>query len=160
MTTDTPAARPRTRQDSPGYIVAAAGVLDNLWRPVRARRKRLAGGALAQRLALDHPARVRSLVLISTSPATSGDRALPWATEEFARLVTTKDADWSDAGAVAEYLVDYSRAPARAGHHSRLSLVPLALAPVRRLAAEIIVAHWSALESPRARRARQLPFDI
>ena len=36
-----------------------------------------AGGAFAQLLALDHPERVLTLVLISTSPATSGDRQLP-----------------------------------------------------------------------------------
>jgi pimeloyl-ACP methyl ester carboxylesterase len=68
-----------------------------------------AGGAFAQLLALAFPGRVLSLVLISTSPATPGDRDLPAATEDFARFVTTATVDWSDAGSVIEYLVDYSR---------------------------------------------------
>ena len=48
-----------------------------------------AGGAFAQLLALDFADRVLSLVLISTSPATPGDRELPPPTEEFGRFVTT-----------------------------------------------------------------------
>jgi pimeloyl-ACP methyl ester carboxylesterase len=42
-----------------------------------------AGGALAQQVALGFPDRVRSLVLISTSPATAVGRSLPSATERF-----------------------------------------------------------------------------
>ena len=42
-----------------------------------------AGGAFAQLLALGFPDRVLSLVLISTSPATRGERSLPSATERF-----------------------------------------------------------------------------
>ncbi len=41
------------------------------------------GGAFAQLLALAFPDRVLSLVLISTSPATPGERSLPSATERF-----------------------------------------------------------------------------
>src|SRR6266540_1821703 len=48
-----------------------------------------AGGAFAQLLALDYPDRVLSLVLISTSAATPGDRGLPSPTEAFARFVAT-----------------------------------------------------------------------
>ncbi|TMM34842.1 MAG: alpha/beta hydrolase, partial [Actinobacteria bacterium] len=55
------------------------------------------------------PGRVLSLVLISTSPATPGDRELPAPTEDFTRFVTTATVDWADAGSVIEYLVDYSR---------------------------------------------------
>ena len=68
-----------------------------------------AGGAFAQLLALDFPERVRSLVLISTSPATSGDRGLPAPTGKFTRFVTTAEVDWSDASSVIEYLVEYMR---------------------------------------------------
>jgi pimeloyl-ACP methyl ester carboxylesterase len=68
-----------------------------------------AGGAFAQMLALDFPERVRSLVLISTSPAMPGDRSLPAPTREFTRFVTTTEVDWSDAASVIEYLVEYTR---------------------------------------------------
>jgi pimeloyl-ACP methyl ester carboxylesterase len=68
-----------------------------------------AGGAFAQLLALDVADRVRSLVLISTSPATPGDRELPPPTEEFQHFVATADVDWSDPESVVEYMVGYSR---------------------------------------------------
>ena len=53
--------------------------------------------------------RVLSLVLISTSPAVPGDRALPAPTEEFSRFVRAREVDWSDPESVIEYLVAYSR---------------------------------------------------
>ena len=68
-----------------------------------------AGGAFAQLLALDFADRVRSLVLISTSPATPGDRGLPPPSDEFVRFVATADVNWSDPESVIEYLVGYSR---------------------------------------------------
>jgi pimeloyl-ACP methyl ester carboxylesterase len=68
-----------------------------------------AGGAFAQILALDVPDRVLSLVLISSSPATPGERDLPSPTEAFGDFVATARVDWSDAGSVIEYLVDYTR---------------------------------------------------
>jgi pimeloyl-ACP methyl ester carboxylesterase len=68
-----------------------------------------AGGAFAQRLALEFAERVRSLVLISTSPATPGDRDLPPPTDAFGRFVSTADVDWSDRESVIEYLVAYAR---------------------------------------------------
>ena len=63
-----------------------------------------------QLLALEFPSRVRSLVLISTSPATPGDRSLPPPTATFGQFVRSATVDWSDADSVIEYLVDYSRA--------------------------------------------------
>jgi pimeloyl-ACP methyl ester carboxylesterase len=68
-----------------------------------------AGGAFAQLLALGFPDRVLSLVLISTSPATPGERALPSATARYSRFVATANVDWSDEASVVEYLVAYSR---------------------------------------------------
>ena len=68
-----------------------------------------AGGAMAQLLALDSPARVSSLVLISTSPVVPGDRDLPPPTGAFSQFVAEAEVEWSDRESVIEYLVGYSR---------------------------------------------------
>lgn len=68
-----------------------------------------AGGAIAQLLALDFADRVRSLVLISTSPALPAGHELPPPTAAFTRFVATATVDWSNADSVVQYLVDYSR---------------------------------------------------
>lgn len=68
-----------------------------------------AGGAFAQLLALDDPDRVRSLVLISTSPAVSSGGELPGPTEQFRRFVGTVEVDWSNRDSVIDYLVAYQR---------------------------------------------------
>jgi len=65
------------------------------------------GGALAQLLALDHPDRVLSLVLISTSPALPGRQSLPPGSDRLKRFLATAQVDWSDADSIVDYLVDY-----------------------------------------------------
>jgi pimeloyl-ACP methyl ester carboxylesterase len=98
----------------PGYTGAdlaadAAGVLDAYELPAAHPVGVSAGGAFAQVLALEHPDRVLSLVLISTSPAVPVGRDLPPPTDEFMRGVAQLDVDWSDRDSVIEYLVAYSR---------------------------------------------------
>jgi pimeloyl-ACP methyl ester carboxylesterase len=101
---------------APGYTGAdlaadAAGVLDALGR----RSAHLAGismgGALAQHVALAHPDRVDSLVLISTSPAVPVRSELPPASEGlrawFAAQVPLPD--WAERAAVIDYLTGYER---------------------------------------------------
>jgi pimeloyl-ACP methyl ester carboxylesterase len=104
----------------PGYtgcdlVADAAGVLDAYEIPAAHIVGVSAGGAFAQLLALDFPDRVLSLILISTSPALPGDRALPPPTEEFGRFVSTSRVDWSDTDSVVDYLVAYSRVLAGGG---------------------------------------------
>jgi pimeloyl-ACP methyl ester carboxylesterase len=98
----------------PGYtgddlVADATGVLDAYEIPAAHLVGVSAGGAFAQQLALDHPDRVLSLVLISTSPALPVGRELPPPTEEFGRFVSTSTVDWSDSDSVIDYQVDYSR---------------------------------------------------
>jgi pimeloyl-ACP methyl ester carboxylesterase len=68
-----------------------------------------AGGGCGQELALDHPDRVLSLTLISTSPAVSVGRALPGPTGAFGRFLAQAEVDWSSTASVVEYLVGYLR---------------------------------------------------
>jgi pimeloyl-ACP methyl ester carboxylesterase len=98
----------------PGYTGAdleadAVGVLDGYGVPAAHVIGVSAGGAFAQLIALDYPDRVLSLVLISTSPATPGDRGLPSPTDAFKRFVATAHVDWSDPESVIEYQLGYSR---------------------------------------------------
>ena len=98
----------------PGYTGAeltadAAGVLDGYGIAAAHLVGVSAGGGIAQELALDCPDRVLSLVLISTSPVTPGDRGLPPPSDEFERFVSTARVDWSDPDSVIEYLIAYER---------------------------------------------------
>jgi pimeloyl-ACP methyl ester carboxylesterase len=97
----------RPRYTSHALVADAVGVLDAYGIPAAHIVGVSAGGAFAQLIALEFPDRVLSLVLISTSPATSGERELPRPTEEF--IAFTPDVDWSDRESVIQYLVDYAR---------------------------------------------------
>src|SRR3954471_10548773 len=67
------------------------------------------GGALAQLLALDHPDRVASLVLMSTSPAGPADD-LPGVAEPYRAFLASAELDWSDRASVIEHRVAETRA--------------------------------------------------
>jgi pimeloyl-ACP methyl ester carboxylesterase len=87
----------------------AVGVLDAYGIPAAHVVGVSAGGAFAQLLALGYPARILSLVLVSTSPATPGKRSLPSATERFNTFLASAEVDWSDPESVVEYVVAYAR---------------------------------------------------
>jgi pimeloyl-ACP methyl ester carboxylesterase/SAM-dependent methyltransferase len=101
----------------PGYTGAdlladALGVLDGLG----VRRAHLVGismgGALAQRIAIHHPDRVESLVLISTTFAFPRDGGpLPPPDARIGAFFAAPPAppDWSDHPAVVEFIVDMQR---------------------------------------------------
>src|SRR4051794_9119231 len=98
----------------PGYtatdlVLDALRVLDGYGLPAAHLVGVSAGAAFAQVLALEFPVRVLSLVLISSSPATPGERGLPGPTEEFIRFVSTAEVDWNSRDSVIEYLAGYSR---------------------------------------------------
>ena len=99
----------RPEYTSTDLIADSVGVLDAYGIPAAHVVGVSAGGAFAQLLALGYSNRVLSLVLISTSPATPGERSLPSATERYQRFVTSATVDWSDESSVIEYLVDYAR---------------------------------------------------
>jgi pimeloyl-ACP methyl ester carboxylesterase len=87
----------------------AVGILDAL----RVDRAHLIGismgGGIAQFVALDHPDRVASLTLISTSPGSGAD--LPEMSDEFRAHFAgaTAEPDWSDRAAVIDYVVEDAR---------------------------------------------------
>src|SRR4051794_17170278 len=87
----------------------AAGELDSFGTSAAHIAAVSPGPAFAQLFAVDFPNRVRSLVLISSSPALPVDRELPAPADAFGQFVSTARVDWSDAESVIAYLVDYSR---------------------------------------------------
>jgi pimeloyl-ACP methyl ester carboxylesterase len=105
---------------APGYtgddlITDALGILDHLG----IERAHLVGismgGAIAQRIAVDHPGRVLSVTLMSTSPAGSGGPAnadLPQMSDELRAVFAGEqhaEPDWSDREAVIAFLLEGER---------------------------------------------------
>jgi pimeloyl-ACP methyl ester carboxylesterase len=101
---------------APGYgdddlVADAAGLLDAL-EVVRAHVVGISmGGGIAQVLALEHPDRVASLTLLSTSPVVSTGRRLPPPSAELAAHLSNPlpEPDWSDREAVVDYIVEDQR---------------------------------------------------
>jgi pimeloyl-ACP methyl ester carboxylesterase len=99
----------------PGYTGAdllqdAVGLLDAL----DLKRAHLVGmsmgAALAQLIALDHPERVDSLALLSTTFADRSRPDLPGMSAEAAGRMPTEKPRWSDRDAVITYMVEGQRA--------------------------------------------------
>jgi pimeloyl-ACP methyl ester carboxylesterase len=71
------------------------------------------GGGIAQYLALEHPDRVRTSTLVSTSPwvSTQRERSLPGPAPQISATFTNPDPepDWADRDAVIAYRVDAER---------------------------------------------------
>lgn len=90
------------------------GILDALGLPSAHLVGISMGGGLAQRVAVDHPDRVDSLVLISTTIGLAGGpdfAELPPPSEELQAYfgAPPPDPDWSDHAAVVDHLVDSTR---------------------------------------------------
>jgi pimeloyl-ACP methyl ester carboxylesterase len=94
----------------------AVGLLDTFGRASAHLVGISMGGAIGQLVALDHPDRVASLTLISTSPAGPGDPDLPAMSEETLAQFALSQPDWTDRGAVLDYMVHLARVSAA---HSR-----------------------------------------
>ncbi len=70
------------------------------------------GGGIVQRIAVEHPERVLSITLMSTSPAGSGAPELPPMSDEMHAVFYGEqptEPDWSDREATVEYLLDAER---------------------------------------------------
>lgn len=98
------------RYDGGDLVEDAVGVLDALGLPAAHVVGVSAGGALAQLMALDHPDRIRSLTLISTTAAVSTDRSagLPGPTPELVTFFAAPAPDWTDRDSVVDYQVRYA----------------------------------------------------
>jgi pimeloyl-ACP methyl ester carboxylesterase len=106
---------------APGYtgddlVADAAALLDVLGLRAAHVIGQSMGGALAQVMALDHPRRVASLTLISTSPAGPAPDLPPMTDEARAAFGAIAEPDWSDREAVIDYLTALWRVGAGRSH--------------------------------------------
>jgi pimeloyl-ACP methyl ester carboxylesterase len=74
------------------------------------------GGALAQIVALDHPERVASLTLATTSFADQSEHDLPGMKDELRAVFAAPEPDWDDRDETLDYLTNFSRALASPSH--------------------------------------------
>jgi pimeloyl-ACP methyl ester carboxylesterase len=76
------------------------------------------GGGIAQRLAIEHRDRVATLTLIATSPIDPGIEGLPEMAPEIQATFTEEspEPDWSDRGAVIDFIVEGERPYAGPGN--------------------------------------------
>jgi len=103
---------------NPGYtgddlVADALGILDHLG-VVRAHLVGLSmGGGIVQRIAVDHPDRILTITLMSTSPAGTGGAELPPMSDELRALFSGDDEppepDWSDREAAIAFLLEGER---------------------------------------------------
>jgi pimeloyl-ACP methyl ester carboxylesterase len=94
-------------------VADAAGVLDALGRPNAHVVGLSLGAGIGQLLALEHPDRVASLTLASSTPGGPGheNSDLPGMTDELRAVFTDEqpEPDWADSAAVIDYLVEAER---------------------------------------------------
>lgn len=105
-----PGAPPYTVRD----VVADTAALIDALGVTRVHFVGMSGGAaIGQLLALDHPDRIASLTLASSTPGIPGEERgdLPGATAELQAFFTNAPPlpDWSDRAAVVDYLVEVER---------------------------------------------------
>ncbi|MCA0031062.1 alpha/beta fold hydrolase [Mesorhizobium sp. B263B2A] len=75
------------------------------------------GGMIAQRVALRHPSRVASLIVISSSPMGMDTSHLPHMSDAYAEhSAEGAGVDWSDRGQVIDFMVRDTRAIASTAH--------------------------------------------
>jgi len=103
---------------APGYtgddlVADAVGVLDHLGVASAHVVGLSMGGAMAQRIAVEHPDRVRTLTLMSTSPAGTGGPALPPMSAALRAVFSGEgqppEPDWSDREAAIAFLLEGER---------------------------------------------------
>jgi pimeloyl-ACP methyl ester carboxylesterase len=97
----------------PDLVADAVGLLDSFGLASAHIVGMSAGAAIAQLLALDHPDRVASLTLASSTPGIPGEEArdLPGVSEELKASFAGEppQPDWADRAAVIDYLVEAER---------------------------------------------------